>query len=98
MINIIVFLEIKDQIKFHNYEKQAIQIMKKYQGVLLSAFKPDDNQSFIKNIDEIHYLQFPDIESFQKFREDSEIKKLQVLREQGIGQSSIIVSRENINY
>jgi len=98
MINIIVFLEIKDQIKFHSYEKQAIQIMKKYQGVLLSAFKPDDNQSVLQNIDEIHCLQFPDIESFQKFREDSEILKLQELREQGIRQSSIIVSRENIHY
>lgn len=98
MIQIIALLEVKDQSSFKQFEKKAIKIMGKYNGKLLSAFEPNEVESTLPNIGEVHYLEFPDLQAFKNYRGDSELKELAELRNKGISKTIIIVSGENVVY
>ena len=98
MVQIIALLEIKDKASFKNFEEKAIKIMGKYKGKLLSAFEPNEIESSLPNIGEVHYLEFPNHEAFNNYRDDSELKELAELRNKGISKTTIIVSGENVVY
>lgn len=98
MLQIIVLLEIEDIASFKQFEAKAIKIMEKYNGELLSAFEPNELESTLPNIDEVHYLQFSDIDAFNKYRSDSELKSLTELRNKAISKTTIIVSGKSVVY
>ncbi|WP_455208383.1 hypothetical protein [Kaarinaea lacus] len=66
MIQIIALIQAKDRTVFHEFETKAMKIIAKYEGRLLTAFEPDADESLPSSIGEIHCLQFPSIEAFQK--------------------------------
>ena len=92
MIQVIVLLEAKDADALHTFEKQAIEIVKNHGGKLVAAFEPDARESSSSNITEIHYLQFPDIAAFRKYRADSQHRELSGLREKAISNTTFFVS------
>lgn len=98
MIQIIVLLEINDQASFKQFETKAIKIMKKYDGQLLSAFEPNEEESTLPNIGEVHHLQFPDLNAFKNYRIDPELKDLSELRDKGISKTTILISGQNVVY
>ena len=98
MVYIVVLLEVKDAELFRTFENAAIIIMKKYGGSLQVAFQPDENFSSSKNVDEVHQLQFPDIESFKRYRVDPELKELTELRIKAIANTTVLVSGKKISY
>jgi len=98
MIQIIVLLEVNDKTFFQKFEKNATKVMGKYNGKLLSAFRPNEAESTFPNIDEVHILEFPDLVAFRNYREDPELKKLSGLRNKGIFKTTIIVSGKNVIY
>jgi len=92
MILIVVLLEIKDKKFFEEFEKKAIDIMSHYDGKLVSAFEPSKTESTVNNFDEVHYLQFPDIDAFKNYRKDPKLSELAELRHKAILNTKIIVS------
>lgn len=98
MIQILVLLEVKDKSASKAYETKAIQVMKKYGGKLLAAFEPDVNESSKNNIGEIHYLEFPSIDSFKNYRTDLEVLRMKELREKAILSTTVYVSGKQITY
>jgi len=98
MIEIIVILEIKDKIFFEEFERKAIDIMSNHDGKLISAFEPNETESTEKTVDEVHYLQFSDIQAFNNYRKDPKLLELSELRNKAILKTKIIVSEKFKNY
>lgn len=98
MIEIIALLEVNDKASFKEFESKAIKIMEKYNGKVISAFRPDEKESTLKNIFEVHYLEFPDIDAFNSYKADPDHNKLKDLRSLAISKTSVIVSGEKIVY
>ena len=92
MIHIVVLLETKDADALHAFERQAVKIMKKYEGKLVTAFEPDSGESSSSDLAEIHILEFPDIEAFNKYRTDPHLRELSELRMKAISNISVFVS------
>lgn len=98
MIHVIVLLEAKDADALHAFERQAVEIMKKYDGKLVTAFEPDAGESSSNNLAEIHYLQFPSIEAFRKYRTDPQHIELAELRNKAILNTTVFVSGHTKDY
>ena len=98
MIEIIALLEVKDKASFKEFESKAIKIMKKYNGKLVSAFRPNKEESSLSNIYEVHYLEFPDLKAFTGYKCDPEHNELKELRKNSISKRSVIVSGEKVVY
>ncbi len=98
MIEIIVLLEVKNEDSFKEFESRAITIMQKYNGRLISAFKPNESESTLANIFEVHYLEFPDLDAFNHYKSDPEHNELKALRNHAISKTSVIVSGEKVVY
>lgn len=92
MIEVVVLLKIRDRCAFLQFESQALKIMRKYGGNLVSAFEPDPHFSSAKDIGEIHYLNFPNRVAFDNYRDDSGLKDLSELRHKAIADTQIYVS------
>ncbi len=92
MIQVIVLLEAIDTKALQAFETQAVEIMKKYDGKLVAAFEPDASESSSSNISEIHYLEFPSIEAFRKYRNDPQHRELSALRKNAISKTTVFVS------
>lgn len=92
MIEIIVLIQIKNIESYKDFETKAVHIMKEHGGQLLSAFEPDNSESTETHVNEVHYLRFPDLESFHNYRSDPKLLDLSALREQAISRTKIIVS------
>ena len=92
MVHIVVLLETKDADALHAFERQAVKIMKKYEGKLVAAFEPDASGSSSNNIAEIHILEFPNIEVFNKYRADPHLRELSELRMKAISNITVFVS------
>lgn len=98
MIEIIALLEIKNKSSFKEFEEKAIKIMKNHGGKLLSAFDINKNEPSLPNVGEVHYLQFPNIESFYNYRSDPALTALSALRNKAISKTTILVSNEFVTY
>ena len=98
MIEIIALLEVNDEASFKEFETKAIKIMEKHKGKVLSAFRPDAKESTLKDVFEVHYLEFPDIDAFNSYKNDPDHKELKDLRSKAISKISVIVSGEKIVY
>lgn len=92
MIQIIALIEVKDRTAFQEFEAKAMKIMAKYEGRLLAAFEPNADESSPSSIGELHYLQFPSIEAFKKYRSDPLLTEMTELRQQAISNITIHVS------
>ena len=98
MIQIIILLEIDDLNSFREFETKATGIMKKYDGKVTSAFSPNKNLSTDDNIGEIHILEFPDMQSFNNYRADEELKNMKDLREKAVISTKIYISEKFVSY
>ena len=98
MINIVVLLEVDDASALVDYERIAIRIMKAYGGQLISAYKPIQDDGSDSEIDEVHIIQFPDLDSFEAYRADSKLAELSWLRLKAIAMTKIYVSEVAIEY
>jgi len=97
-IQIVVLLEVKDKISFEEFERKAINIMTSYDGKLISAFEPVESESTRSSIDEIHCLEFPNIEAFNNYRKDPELLELASLRNKAISNTIIYISERLKHY
>lgn len=98
MIKIIVLIDVKDFVAFREYETKAVSIMRLYGGKMLSAFEPNESESIEANCSEVHYLEFPDLDSFKRYRKDVKLVEMSALREQAISKIRIIVSGKFKSY
>jgi uncharacterized protein (DUF1330 family) len=98
MIDVVVLLKIRDQSLFLEFETKALEILKSYEGKLVSAFEPSQNESSNNNVDEIHCLRFPSMDEFNAYRADAELAKLAHLRSEAIEETEIFVSATHKAY
>ena len=96
MIQVLVELTVKDFEALAKFESQALAIVSKYNGRLISAFEtermPDGSG------EEIHLLEFPNEESLNNYRNDSALANLTSLRESAILATQIKLSKRQKNY
>ena len=90
MIYILVQLEVRDYEAFEKFELFAIGIMKTYQGKLVSVFEIERTEDGEGR--EIHLLEFPNEEQFEKYKNDPELAKKNDLRSKAISNTSISIS------
>lgn len=98
MIKIVALLEILDPDAFREYEIKAIKVMKKYEGRLLAAFEPEGTESTSADIGEVHYIKFPTLDAYRKYKEDPTLAQLSGLRKKAISNATIFVSGKLVNY
>lgn len=98
MINIVAILEVKDWEAFGEFEARAIPIMRSHGGKLLSAFESETSGATDAENIEVHYLQFPTLDSFHAYRNDPALNALSELRSKAIASTNLYVSRKEKSY
>lgn len=97
-IHIIVQLWIVDEQEalFNEYETIAMKIMSNYGGKLLSATVIHETSA--KNLpNEVHILEFPNLQSFENYKSDGELKGLTDMRSKCIHTTEIQIGHSNQN-
>jgi len=98
MITIVALLTVRDVDAFDQFERQAATIMEAYGGRIDSAFRPNSSDMQTPTVDEIHVLKFPNLDSFDRYRNDDKLLTLATLREKAISQSTVYVSAIALDY
>ena len=93
MIHLFVHLYIhkNQESNFHQYETAALTIWRKHGGQLISANRPNPNQSTTLHPPpyEIHHLTIPNQAAFAAFRANPQQQNLAPLRQKCIAQTEI---------
>lgn len=78
------------------FERKASIIMADYQGKIVSAFET------VRNTDgtgeEVHFVEFPSEEEFDKYKGDPRLQELRGLRERAILSTEIKISQNEKSY
>ena len=98
MIYVVAILKVKNVAAFNEFESQAIQILKSHGGVLVSAFEADPSDVSSSDNIEVHYIQFPTIESYNSYRADPALEQLADLRSNAIHSTKLYVSERLKEY
>ncbi len=89
--HVVAILEIADPNAFSEFEQEALSIMQRYGGNLVSAFRSSDNRT------EIHTLVFASAAAFESYRQDPDLSALQPLRNNAIA-GTVIYSGNSVSY
>ena len=95
MIIVLAELKVRDFIAFEKFETQAVKIMGKFGGKLISAFETQRLQN--KGV-EMHVLSFPSLQAFEEYKADGELAALRELREVAIESTTIQMSQTPKEY
>ena len=98
MIDIVVLLKIRDRALFQEFETEALSILKTYNGELITAFEPVQDDTASDSVDEVHCLRFPDMNSLNRYRADPLLASLSELRSHAIAETRVLVSANHKNY
>ena len=96
MIHILVKLTVKNFNVLEEFERQAVAIMKRHGGQLLSAFETCRNED--DSGEEVHVLAFPSDEAFAGYRVDGDLVDLKDLRDRAISHTEVLVSKRLKTY
>lgn len=96
MFTALVILQVKDFNLFDEYERAATAIMSDHGGKITAAFetvKNDDNSG-----EEVHMVEFPGLQDFESYRNDSRLQDLRNTREKAISSTEIGIGVCNKKY
>ena len=96
MIHILVKLTVKNFTALEEFERQAVAIMKRHGGQLLSVFEACRNED--GSGEEVHVLAFPSDEAFAGYRVDGDLVDLKDLRDRAISHTEVMVSERLKSY
>lgn len=96
MIHILVKLTVKNFNALEEFERQAVAIMNRHGGQLLSAFEACRNEDGSGK--EVHVLAFPSDEAFASYRADGDLVDLKDLRDRAISHTEVLVSERLKTY
>jgi uncharacterized protein (DUF1330 family) len=89
-----LFIQVNQEVKFQQFEREATQIMQKYQGQIEKMIRPIYTGQENELPYEIHIIWFPSMEQFEAYRKDSDLAKLAALRQSAIARTEIIIGRD----
>lgn len=93
----LIYINEGSEAVFHDFEQQAIPLIKKYNGRLLFRLRPQKS-AFIEISTEppyeVHLVSFETEEDFQRFLEDEERKQFLHLKEQSIRSAVLIQGKQ----
>lgn len=98
MIKVVAVLAVKDSFAFDEFESMAVSIMRSHGGKLVAAFETKSDESTDCLFTEVHYLEFPNQESFDNYRNDPELLSLADLRSSAISSTQVYVSSKLKEY
>ena len=98
MFNIVAILEIKNAEAFEEFESQAIAILRSHNGSLISAFEVETSDSSSQGLREVHCIQFPTKEDFERYRIDADLVALSELRDKAIANTEVYISTKQKSY
>jgi uncharacterized protein (DUF1330 family) len=93
-----LFIQTNQEAKFQQYEREAAQIMQKYQGKIEKVIRPIATEQSNEQPDEVHIVWFPSLERFESYRQDLDLVKLAELRQSAISRTEIIIGQESNSY
>jgi len=96
MINILVTLEIKSFSLLADFEAKAVQVMRAHGGCIVRAFETVRNDD--GSGQEIHLLEFPNINAFNEYRADSKLLEYAELRDSAIAETTVTISDKQKEY
>ncbi len=93
----LIYINEGSEAVFHDFERLAIPLIKKYNGLLLLRLRPQ-NEAFVEiNTEppyEIHLVSFETEDDFRRFLEDEERKEFLYLKEQSIRSAVLIQGKQ----
>lgn len=101
MLNIVAVLKIRDLALFDEFESKAVALVKKHSGELVTAFETDPAEEDLQNGivgTEIHYLRFPDLQAFERYRSDPALATMADLRSMAIHSTQVYISNREKHY
>ena len=87
-LHVLVTLKAIDRELLRRYEQKAFGIIREHGGKILSAFSP----SVDAHLDEIHLVEFPSLEHFERYRKDFRLENLADEREKAVRSATVIMS------
>jgi uncharacterized protein (DUF1330 family) len=82
----------------HDFEQEALTVIREFGGELLVAFKPANPDKSPEIPDEIHLLQFPSHEAFDAYRQSPKTAALAPKRAAAIRKTVVYFSEEVVTY
>lgn len=96
MITVIVTLKVKNFTHLKTFEQEAVKIMSAHEGCLVGAYETEHHDDGTG--EEVHILEFPNLESFNSYREDARFKEFVSLRKKAIVSTDVKVSSTSKEY
>lgn len=95
MYTLLVTITIDDFELFEEFERNASRIMKKYNGEILKAFEME--RTVEGSGKEVHLVQFPDHEMFEKYRHDEELESIRSMQFSAVsGMDAVVLGDEKL--
>lgn len=79
-LTVLIYLKQGKEALFHDYERQAAQVMARHNGRFEQIIKPDTVNGDLPLPDEIHVLSFATPEGFAHYRQDPDSQALASMR------------------
>ena len=95
-IQLLIRLKVEDFDLLREFELQALIIMADYGGKLITAFETKKNHDGSGK--EVHILEFPNIDAFDRYREDPRLQQLAELRSDAISKTKVSISQRIKSY
>lgn len=82
------------EVEFRQFETQAAQIMRKYDGCIERVIRPTNAALGEALPHEIHLVSFPSMAQFESYRGDADLAQLGSLRQAAIAKTEIVIGEE----
>ena len=93
-----LFIHPGQEIRFRQYETEAVRIMRRYGGQVERVIRPLVAAPAVPLPHEIHIISFPSIERFEAYRADTDLAELAPLRQSAIARTEIMIGEEGEPY
>jgi antibiotic biosynthesis monooxygenase (ABM) superfamily enzyme len=93
-----LFIQVDQEVKFQQFEREAIQIMQKYHGQIEKVIRPIHTGQKNELPYEVHIVWFPSMEQFEAYRKDPDLAQLADLRQSAISRTEIMIGQEDNPY
>lgn len=96
MFKILAILQVRDFQALDEFERKASGIMSEYGGRIAGVFETGRNAD--GSGEEVHVVEFPDVERYENYRRDGRHSELTTLRERAVSHTEIKVCLSEKSY
>lgn len=98
VVVVYIFIQPGQEIRFRQFETEAVRIMCRYGGQVEKVIRPLVYVQAAPLPHEIHVISFPSIERYEAYRADTDLAELAPLRQSAIARTEITIGAEGEPY